>query len=335
MKMEKSVMNCLDSLKALYAPDARFGDCLITPMRIIFSVWGETKGEPTHGWLDVAMRISLFVGLACWAFVAAIPCAIGMALKMCSSVPFSSRKIKYHSLLDDVSTELYLPEPKRKKSPESAQLFSTFQADCINHILTFLSFRSKLKLLQITKYFKKVVEESTSWKLYFKDCENLNIREDELSIDYFKNNIHKGKVAFTPAYDTFYKTLAKKFNASLIRNLPFLVIETSTLMRNTLSTDYHFEGNLINRIHNLIRISFTDQFCVRVLFSSPDGGMGESIAFHDGEKIDTRHIFVNYWDLNTSTIINKCWVGENLEQVPFQEKFLLEQFKLYHARLDC
>ncbi|MBA3238733.1 MAG: hypothetical protein H0T62_10375 [Parachlamydiaceae bacterium] len=292
-------MNCLDSLKALYAPDVRFGDSLIEPMRFCHFAWNQIStdewGEVTDGWEQVVMRIVFFVPYVIWTCLTAIPCAIGMALKMCSTVPFSSHKITYYSLLDDVSTELYLPEPKRKKSAESAQQFSTFPEDCVNQILTFLSFRSKLKLLQTTKYFERVVKECPSWKLYFKDCENLEMLEGEHALDFFKNNIHKDKLAFafTPAYDTFYKPLAMKFNSSLIRNLPFGAFNTP-LMKNTFDKNYLFEGNLIHRIHNLIRINFTNEFCVRVLFSSPDGGMGESIAFHEGEKIDTRHIFVNY-----------------------------------------
>ncbi|MBA3238710.1 MAG: hypothetical protein H0T62_10255 [Parachlamydiaceae bacterium] len=335
-------MNCLDSLKALYEPDVRFGDSLIKPMRITMFGWEHSYGpqSPFQGWEGVAYRISAFIPLVILTLGAVILCAIGMVLKMCSSLEYASDRIKYFSLLDDLPTELYLPEPERKTSSESVQLFSTFNADCINQVLTFLSFRDKLKLLQTTKYFQKVVEESPSWDLYFKGCDNLITREKAvLPLDYFKSNIQQGRLVFTPAYETFYTPITQKINSSAIRNLPVAFIETSETpkMINTLFGSWAFESILTGRIQILILTHFAEQSCFRVMFNSPDGGMGECIIFHEGDNMDARYIFFNYWDLNTGSIKSSYWVGEIYKGRPY-EKELLEllanQFELYFKGMD-
>lgn len=323
-------MNCLDAITALYATDVRFGDQLVAPMRFCDDTWRNMYRPPLFvgvPWKVVAFRIVAFVPLIIMTVASAFLCVIGCALKMCSSFPTNLEKFKHFSILDDAPTQLFLPDcSKREISSESAQLFSSFEKDCINYTLTFLSFREKRKLLQVSHHFKKVVEDSPAWKLYYEGIEvQMRVQLQQSQLVSFENNLDNLLWVFTPAFEAFYIPLAKCEGFSVIKELPKATIAIQLIKFNLFNQE-PFEQKLRNELNGLIDDQFSDKYCFRVILTSPDGSLGEGIVFHDEEKF---HCFVCYGDPNEGPIYTRYFQGRDFEEIHYKEKYLIRHFEEY------
>lgn len=326
------MMNSLDSLATLYATDVRFGDGLVEPMRFCYKAWTTFYNPPLIigiPWQMIAIRIAMFIPLIIMTITSAFLCVIGLAVKMCSSFPPSQEKFKYYSILDDAITHLNRTDGKinREKTEESSLLFSTFEKDCINHILTFLDFRDKRRLLQTNLHFKKVVEESPTWNSYWAGLENSDIVPLEIRMNNFEINSENLRWVFTPAFKTFYGCLAKHRSFSLIKEVPQARVQLERV-DNLLSNGFCRE-HLESTFNNLMDEQFSDNFCFRVLLSATDGTMGEGIVFHEKDNVNNRHLFLNFCDGIEGAIQTRYLKGQNFEVACFEEKYLIRQFNAY------
>ncbi|MBA3238734.1 MAG: hypothetical protein H0T62_10380 [Parachlamydiaceae bacterium] len=249
---------------------------------------------------------------------------------MCSSFPPPIEKLKRYSILDDASTYLTQADGKfiRDTSEESSLLFSTFEKDCINHILTFLNFRDKRRVLQTTQHFKKIVEESPTWNLYCAGLENSTLEPlRRIRMNNFDINTDNLRWIFTPAFETFYLCLAKHKSFSLMKDVPQTTVQMERM--DLLEGSGFNKDHLVSTFNLLMDEQFSNNFCFRVILSAPDGTMGEGIAFHEKDDVENRHVFIIYCDGLEGEIQTRYLRGQNFEDAHFKEKYLIRQFNAF------